>query len=94
MNVFVTAYVALSLNGLGDERPLGLGLQIDDGAPQTSHYVPASVAGLERRRRLGCEQYHRGAGRPAAPEAEERGVETSPARVEPDVERGGREEFL
>ena len=44
-NVTVTAYVSPSLNGLGDDRPLGLGLQIDDGAPQTSHYVPASVAG-------------------------------------------------
>ncbi|EIW56479.1 uncharacterized protein TRAVEDRAFT_49304 [Trametes versicolor FP-101664 SS1] len=44
-NVTVTAFVSPSLNTLGDDRPLGLGFQIDDGAPATNYFVPASVPG-------------------------------------------------
>lgn len=44
-NVTVTAFVSPSLNTLGDDRPLGLAFQIDDGAPATNYFVPASVPG-------------------------------------------------
>ncbi|KAH9894039.1 hypothetical protein C8Q73DRAFT_500700 [Cubamyces lactineus] len=44
-NVTITTLVSPALNTLGDDRPLGLALQIDDGAPQTSYFVPASVPG-------------------------------------------------
>ena len=41
----VRTYVSPSLNGLGDDRPLGLGLQIDGGAAQTRYFVPATAKG-------------------------------------------------
>ena len=41
----VTALVSPSLNTLGDDRPLGLAFQIDDGAPKTNYFVPKSVPG-------------------------------------------------
>ncbi|KAI0772430.1 hypothetical protein BD413DRAFT_42662 [Trametes elegans] len=44
-NVTVTALVSPSLNTLGDDRPLGLAFQIDDGTPKTNYFVPASVPG-------------------------------------------------
>ncbi|KAI0673152.1 hypothetical protein C8Q78DRAFT_703002 [Trametes maxima] len=44
-NVTITTLVSPSLNGLGDDRPLGLALQIDDGAAQTAYFVPAAVPG-------------------------------------------------
>ncbi|OJT11184.1 hypothetical protein TRAPUB_12291 [Trametes pubescens] len=44
-NVTITTLVSPSLNGLGDDRPLGLALQVDDGTPQTSYFVPAATPG-------------------------------------------------
>ncbi|TBU59951.1 hypothetical protein BD310DRAFT_1038213 [Dichomitus squalens] len=44
-NVTVTTLVSPSLNTLGDDRPLGLALQIDNGTTQTSYFVPRSVPG-------------------------------------------------
>ncbi|KAI0369314.1 hypothetical protein BV20DRAFT_1113770 [Pilatotrama ljubarskyi] len=44
-NVTITTLVSPSLNTLGDDRPLGIALQIDDGAPVTKYFVPASVPG-------------------------------------------------
>ncbi|KAI0830304.1 hypothetical protein BC628DRAFT_1357337 [Trametes gibbosa] len=44
-NVTVKTFVSPSLNGLGDDRPLGLALQIDDGTPQTNYFVPAATPG-------------------------------------------------
>ncbi|KAI0693088.1 hypothetical protein C8T65DRAFT_668723 [Cerioporus squamosus] len=44
-NVTITTSVSPSLNSLGDDRPLGIALQIDDGEPQTSHFVPAATPG-------------------------------------------------
>ena len=44
-NVSINTLVSPSLNGLGDGQPLGIALQIDDGAPQTSHFVPAATPG-------------------------------------------------
>ncbi|KAI0651150.1 hypothetical protein C8Q79DRAFT_1004466 [Trametes meyenii] len=44
-NVSIAALVSPALNTLSDARPLGLALQIDDGTPQTNHFVPASVPG-------------------------------------------------
>ncbi|KAI9058756.1 glycoside hydrolase family 115 protein [Trametes sanguinea] len=44
-NVTITTLVSPSLNGLGDDRPLGLALQIDDGTPQTSYFVPPATPG-------------------------------------------------
>ncbi len=41
----ITTSVSPSLNGLGDDRPLGIALQIDGGEPQTSHFVPAATPG-------------------------------------------------
>ncbi|PIL25858.1 hypothetical protein GSI_11611 [Ganoderma sinense ZZ0214-1] len=42
-NVTVTARVSPSLNTLGDSRPLGIALQIDDGTPQTQYFIPAAT---------------------------------------------------
>jgi len=44
-NVTVTAYVAPSLNGLGPDRPLAIGMQIDDDEPQVSYYIPNAAPG-------------------------------------------------
>ena len=44
-NVTITTLVSPSLNTLGDGRPLGLALQIDNGTPQTSCFVPPSIPG-------------------------------------------------
>ncbi|KAI0354264.1 hypothetical protein OH77DRAFT_1426329 [Trametes cingulata] len=44
-NVTITTLVSPSLNTLGDDRPLGIALQIDDGAPVTKYFVPKSVPG-------------------------------------------------
>ena len=44
-NVTIMTLVSPSLNSLGDDRPLGIALQIDDGAPQTSHFVPPATPG-------------------------------------------------
>ncbi|KAI0324107.1 hypothetical protein GY45DRAFT_1331893 [Cubamyces sp. BRFM 1775] len=44
-NVSITTLVSPALNTLGDDRPLGIALQIDDGAPKTSYFVPSSVPG-------------------------------------------------
>ncbi|KAM5532521.1 hypothetical protein V8D89_013808 [Ganoderma adspersum] len=40
-SVTITTKVSPSLNTLGDSRPMGLALQVDNGAPQTKHFVPA-----------------------------------------------------
>ena len=37
--------VSPSLNSLGDDRPLGLAVQIDGGSAQTQHFVPKSNPG-------------------------------------------------
>ncbi|PIL25769.1 hypothetical protein GSI_11519 [Ganoderma sinense ZZ0214-1] len=44
-NVTITVKVSPSLNNLGDDRPLGLALQIDNGSAQTQHFVPKSNPG-------------------------------------------------
>ncbi|TBU43163.1 hypothetical protein BD309DRAFT_1019518 [Dichomitus squalens] len=44
-NVTITTYISPALNGLGDERPLGFALQVDDGDPKTNYFVPATPAG-------------------------------------------------
>lgn len=44
-NVTVTTLVSPSLNGLSDDRPLAIALQIDDGEAQTSYYVPPAAPG-------------------------------------------------
>ncbi|KAI0659591.1 hypothetical protein C8Q70DRAFT_915222 [Cubamyces menziesii] len=44
-NVTVTTLVSPALNGLGDDRPLGIALQIDDGEAQTKYFVPSATAG-------------------------------------------------
>ena len=44
-NVTVKAYVSPALNGLGDDRPLGLALQIDGGEAKTAYFVPATAKG-------------------------------------------------
>lgn len=44
-NVTVNTLVSTSLNSQGDDRPLGIALQIDEGAPQTSFFVPAATPG-------------------------------------------------
>ncbi|CDO68743.1 Glycoside Hydrolase Family 115 protein [Trametes cinnabarina] len=44
-NVTITTLVSPSLNGLGDDRPLGLALQIDDEQPKTSYFVPPATPG-------------------------------------------------
>ncbi|RPD63354.1 hypothetical protein L227DRAFT_386788 [Lentinus tigrinus ALCF2SS1-6] len=44
-NVTITTLVSPSLNSLGDDRPLGIALQIDGGEPQTSHFVPPATPG-------------------------------------------------
>ncbi|KAI0758973.1 hypothetical protein C8Q74DRAFT_277496 [Fomes fomentarius] len=44
-NVTVNTYVSPSLNGLGDSRPLGFALSIDDGEPQTTYFVPETPKG-------------------------------------------------
>ena len=44
-SVTIKTYVSPSLNGLGDSRPLGFALQIDDGQPKTVNYVPATPRG-------------------------------------------------
>lgn len=44
-NVSVTAYVSPSLNGLGDDRPLGFAMAIDVGAPTPAYFVPSSKPG-------------------------------------------------
>lgn len=41
----ITTLVSPSLNGLGDDRPLGLALQVDDGTRQTNYFVPAATPG-------------------------------------------------
>ncbi|KAM5530657.1 hypothetical protein V8D89_015678 [Ganoderma adspersum] len=44
-SVTVTVKVSPSLNSLGDDRPLGLAVQIDGGSAQTQHFVPKSDPG-------------------------------------------------
>lgn len=44
-NVTITTLVSPSLNGLGDDRPLGIALQIDNEEAQTSHFVPRATPG-------------------------------------------------
>ncbi|KAH9920841.1 uncharacterized protein BXZ73DRAFT_104577 [Epithele typhae] len=44
-NVTVTTFVSPSLNSLGDSRPLGIALQIDNGTPKTTYFVPKTAAG-------------------------------------------------
>ncbi|KAH9837735.1 uncharacterized protein C8Q71DRAFT_898158 [Rhodofomes roseus] len=44
-NISVTAYVAPSLNSLGPDRPLAIGMQIDSDEPQVSYYIPNSTPG-------------------------------------------------
>ncbi|KAI0758924.1 hypothetical protein C8Q74DRAFT_1300824 [Fomes fomentarius] len=43
--VTITTLVSPSLNGLGDDRPLGIALQIDNEEAQTSHFVPRATPG-------------------------------------------------
>lgn len=33
------------MNANGRDRPLGFAIQVDNGTPQTVHYVPAAVPG-------------------------------------------------
>lgn len=44
-NVTVTAYVSPSLNALGPDRPLAIGMQIDSDEPQVSYYIPNATPG-------------------------------------------------
>ena len=44
-NVTITTLVSPSLNGLGDDRPLAIALQIDDGEAQTQQFVPPATPG-------------------------------------------------
>ena len=41
----ITTLVSPSLNGLGDDRPLSIALQIDEGAAQTQAFVPPATPG-------------------------------------------------
>lgn len=34
-----------SLNGLGPDRPLAIGMQIDDDEPEVSYYIPNAAPG-------------------------------------------------
>lgn len=43
--VTITAKVSPSLNTLGDNRPMALALQVDDGATETVHFVPPAKPG-------------------------------------------------
>ncbi|PCH43136.1 glycoside hydrolase family 115 protein [Wolfiporia cocos MD-104 SS10] len=44
-NVTVTLYVAPSLNSLGPDRPLAVGVQVDSDTPQVSYYIPNATPG-------------------------------------------------
>ncbi|KAH9943881.1 hypothetical protein B0H21DRAFT_747405 [Amylocystis lapponica] len=44
-NVTVTAYVSPSLNALGPDRPLALGMQVDADTPQVRYYIPNATPG-------------------------------------------------
>ncbi|OBZ74779.1 hypothetical protein A0H81_05486 [Grifola frondosa] len=44
-NITVTTYVSPSLNGLGDDRPLAIAIQIDSGALQANYFVPPASGG-------------------------------------------------
>lgn len=41
----ITAKMSPSLNSLGDDRPLGIALQVDSGAAQTKYFVPSAKPG-------------------------------------------------
>ncbi|KAI0049026.1 glycoside hydrolase family 115 protein [Auriscalpium vulgare] len=43
--VIVTVLVSPSFNANGDDRPLGLGVQIDASAPQTTYFFPPAAPG-------------------------------------------------
>ncbi|PIL23731.1 hypothetical protein GSI_13481 [Ganoderma sinense ZZ0214-1] len=44
-HVTITAKMSPSLNSLGDDRPLGIALQVDSGAAQTKYFVPPATPG-------------------------------------------------
>jgi hypothetical protein len=46
-NLSVTVYVSPSANAFGDDRPLALALQVDDGTPQTTYFMPPAAPGNE-----------------------------------------------
>ncbi|KAI0031785.1 hypothetical protein K488DRAFT_78865 [Vararia minispora EC-137] len=41
-NISATVFVSPSLNAFGSDRPLGLAVQVDDQAPQTTYFIPAA----------------------------------------------------
>ncbi|KZV74317.1 glycoside hydrolase family 115 protein [Peniophora sp. CONT] len=45
--VGVTVFVSPSLNANGDDRPLGIGVQVDDDEPQTTYFIPFAAPGQE-----------------------------------------------
>ncbi|KZT00286.1 glycoside hydrolase family 115 protein [Laetiporus sulphureus 93-53] len=44
-SIIVTTYVSPSLNSLGPDRPLALGVQVDTDEPQVSYFVPNATPG-------------------------------------------------
>ncbi|KAI0056837.1 hypothetical protein BV25DRAFT_1831820 [Artomyces pyxidatus] len=44
-NVTVTVQVSPSFNANGDDRPLGLGVQVDSETPQTTYFFPTAAPG-------------------------------------------------
>jgi hypothetical protein len=46
-NITVNLFVSPSLNANGNDRPLGIAMQIDDEAPQTAYFIPFAAPGEE-----------------------------------------------
>lgn len=44
-NVTATLYISPSLNALGPDRPLAIGVQMDSGEPQVSYFIPNATPG-------------------------------------------------
>ena len=45
--VGVTVFVSPSLNANGDDRPLAIGVQVDNDEPQTTYFIPPAAPGQE-----------------------------------------------
>ena len=43
--VGITVFVSPSLNANGDDRPLAIGVQVDDDEPQTTYFIPPAAPG-------------------------------------------------
>ncbi|KAI0262821.1 hypothetical protein BC834DRAFT_971882 [Gloeopeniophorella convolvens] len=46
-NVNVTVLVSPTLNAMGDDRPVALGVQVDSQTPQTTYFIPLATPGNE-----------------------------------------------